>query len=84
MEQLETNTHRFIIRIWLEATAYEAGRAIWRGHITHVPGGERHYLKDLDDIIDFITPYLEGMGVKPGLFWQARKWLNRFKLRFKA
>ncbi len=84
MKQLEASTHPFIIRIWLEATACEAGRAIWRGHIIHVPSGKRRYLKDLDDIIDFIAPYLEDMGVKPGLYRQVRQWLKRLKLRLKA
>lgn len=84
LEQIEASTHPFIIRIWLEEAAYESHPATWRGHITHVPSGKRRYLKDLDDIIDFIAPYLEGMGVKLGLCWQARQWLNRFRLRFKA
>jgi hypothetical protein len=63
MEQTESHTHSFIIKIWLEETLEEDGRAIWRGHITHVPSGERLYLQDLDTIRLFIEPYLEGMGV---------------------
>jgi hypothetical protein len=62
MEQTESHTQSFIIKIWLEETAAEDGRAIWRGHITHVPGGERRYLKNLDDIASFMAPYLEPMG----------------------
>ena len=83
MDEFEANTHPFIVRIWLEETAHEAGRATWRGHITHVPSGERRYLKSLEDIAVFIAPYLEGMGVKLGLFWQARRWLSGFKLPFR-
>jgi hypothetical protein len=79
MDLLEFNTHSFIVKVWLEETTEEADRAVWRGHITHVPSGERHYLKDLDDITAFIAPYLEKMGVKLGLFWRARRWLKRRK-----
>ena len=60
---MEPYTHSFIVKIWLEETAEEAGKATWRGHITHVPSGKRRYIKDLDEIWIFITPYLERMGV---------------------
>jgi hypothetical protein len=53
----------FIIKIWLEETAEEAGQATWRAHITHVPSGERRYLQTLAEISTFITPYLQSMGV---------------------
>jgi hypothetical protein len=65
MDLIEFNTHSFIVKIWLEETAEEAGEATWRGHITHVPNGERRYVQDLDEITAFIAPYLERMGVKP-------------------
>jgi hypothetical protein len=77
MDRLETTTHPFIVKIWLEETAQEAGRATWRGYITHVPSGERQFLKDLDDVGIFIAPYLEGMGVKLSFCWHLRQWLDR-------
>jgi len=52
----------FIIKFWLEETTEGERRAAWRGHITHVPSGERGYVRRLDDILDFISPYLEAMG----------------------
>ena len=64
MEQAESNTHSFIIKIWLEEETDELGRIIWRGHITHVPGGERHYIQDLNAIPFFIEPYLKKMRAK--------------------
>lgn len=73
----ESTTHPFIVKIWLEETAQEAGRAKWRGHITYVPSGERRYLQDLDDILAFIAPYLEGMGVNLGIWWRVRRWLSK-------
>ena len=54
----------FIIKIWLEDTLDEADEATWRGHITHVPSGERRYLKSLADIGYFVARYLAAMGVK--------------------
>ena len=76
MDLYEINTHPFIVKIWLEETVEEAGRAVWRGHITHVPTGERRYLKDLDEIAVFIAPYLEGMGVDLGIRWRMRNWFR--------
>lgn len=76
-DNLEANSHPFVIRIWLEETVEEAGTAVWRGHITHVPSGKRQYLTDLDDIITFITPYLESMGVELGRWrWLRGRWLR--------
>jgi hypothetical protein len=60
----EVNTHPFVVKIWLEESAEEAGQATWRGYITHVPSGKRRYLQTLDDIIAFIVPYLEELGVE--------------------
>lgn len=53
----------FVVRLWIEETAEEAGTATWRGHITHVPSGDRRYIKELCEILPFISPYLEEMGV---------------------
>jgi hypothetical protein len=61
-DSLESDVQSFIVRVWLEETAEEAGWATWRGHITHVPSGERRYLRQLDDITTFIASYLDGIG----------------------
>jgi hypothetical protein len=79
MDSYETTTHPFIIKIWLEETAEEAGQAVWRGHVTHVPSGERRYIKNLDEIRAFIAPYLEDMGVKFRECWCVRQCLGRLK-----
>ena len=75
----ESATHSFIIKIWLEETAEEAGWARWRGHITHVPDGKRRYLKELDEITAFVAPYLQEMGVKLGKRWRVKDWLRRLR-----
>jgi hypothetical protein len=80
MDQFEVNTHSFIIKIWREEISVETSHAVWRGHITHVPGGERRYLKSLDDIPTFITAYIEEMGVKLTLRWRIKRWLKQRKL----
>lgn len=71
----------FIIKIWLEETAAEAGEATWRGHITHVPSGKRCYLDDLDGIAAFVAPYLEELGVSGTGHSRRRGLLERWKRR---
>jgi len=79
MDLFEANTHSFIIKVWLEETVEETGQATWRGHITHVSGGERRYLQELDAIAAFIAPYLETMGVKLEKRWPGEAWLSRLR-----
>jgi hypothetical protein len=78
MDLSEFATHSFIIRIWREEIEEEAGQATWRGHITHVPGGERRYLRSLGDIAAFIAPYIEEMGVGVGPRGRIRQFLERW------
>lgn len=63
MEALDPNSHTFIVKVWLEESAAEAGAATWRGHITHIPTKERRYLQELLDIPAFIAPYLQELGI---------------------
>ena len=79
VETSEGNAHPFIVRIWLEETTLVSGHAKWRGHITHVPSGNRQYFESLDEINTFIRPYLEGIGVKSGISWKIRRWVQRIK-----
>ena len=72
--------HSFIIKLWFEqASAEEADSATWHGHITHVPGGERAYLKDLEGATDFITTYLEACGVKISATKRFAHWFRRLR-----
>lgn len=80
MDQIESRTHSFIIRIWHE----EDGRSTWRGYITHVPSGERRYLLELDDIITFITPRLKEMGVVVRQRGRLCRWMKRRQKRDKT
>jgi hypothetical protein len=72
-DTFESVTHSFIVKIWLE----EEQKGRWRGHVTHVPGGERQYVEALSDVVEFIAPYVEGMkGSSRG---RLRRWLTAFK-----
>jgi hypothetical protein len=74
----EPHIHSFIIKIWLEQTGEEFGEAKWRGHITHVPSGERKLISDLKQIPPFIVPYIKAMGVRPRTCWRLSNWLDRW------
>ncbi len=84
MDEIESAAQSFVVRVWVEERADSTGRGIWRGHVTHVPGDRRRYLKSLDEIGDYIAPYLEAMGVKPGMRWRMRRWLRHLTRRDQA
>jgi len=77
MDEIELLAQSFIVKVWVEEHAEKGGRGVWRGHITHVPDNRRRYLKSLDEIGDYIAPYLEAMGVKLGMSWRFRRWLRQ-------
>jgi len=73
----EPRTVSFVVRIWLEETADEAGQAACRGYLTHVPSGQRRYLWSLDDIPGFIARYVEQLGARPTKSWRLQRWLRQ-------
>jgi hypothetical protein len=79
---IQSRTHSFIIKLWIEESVGEDGLITWRGHITHVPGGERRYLKSLDDIPAFIESYLAAAGAHSVKKCPVRLWLRRIRRRF--
>ena len=81
MDDLEAISQSFIIKVWIEERSEADSRAVWRGHIIYVPTGEKRYLKDLDEILDFIAPHLEDMGVKLGVAWRVRHWFKCVRRR---
>lgn len=50
--------HSFIVRVWLEETSEESGRAVWRGRVVHVPSHEKRYFQEMDDLSSFIRRYI--------------------------
>lgn len=79
MDEPEATSHSFIVRVWLEETAEEAGQAVWRGSITHVPSGQRKYLQELGELVAFIQVYLRSMGVQ-----DDRRWYRQVRRRSKS
>ena len=77
MDSLEPDAQSFIVKVWVEDSTEAGGHGVLRGHITHVLSNERRYLKDLGEIEDFISPYIEEMGVKLGMRLRLRRWFKR-------
>ena len=69
--------HAFILRIWSEEVAEAENEAAWTGTITHVPDGAYRYVREVDDIVAFLGPYLaEVSPAEPS--WRRRllRWLR--------
>jgi hypothetical protein len=75
----QASVQTFVLRIWLEETQDEAGRTVWRGHITDVSTGERPDIQDVAGIVAFLSPRLALLdtALKVGLRWRLRSWLKR-------
>ena len=68
----ESKVHSFIVKLWLDDAEHR--KRGWHGYITHVPSGERRYLKELEDIISFVRSYV---GDIDGTFISnVRRWLK--------
>jgi hypothetical protein len=61
-DQSELVIHSFVIRVWLEHPGHDSDDGLWRGQITHIPGGERKYFDDLTEIPAFIEFHLQPTG----------------------
>jgi hypothetical protein len=80
-EGFGATSHSFIVRMWQEDIGNASGTG-WRGTITHVPGGERHYFANPSKMVRYIKPYLtrSGASVSGGSLSisAARRWLRRW------
>jgi hypothetical protein len=65
MDTPESNVHSFIVKLWLEGADDETDPAAWHGFITHVPSGQRRYLREFGDILGFIKGYVEIKDTDP-------------------
>jgi hypothetical protein len=74
-----SRSQSFIVKFWTEDMNGGYRRAALRGQITHVPSGERRYLRSPGEILSFIIPYLEAIGAKIPLFCRFLQWLWRRK-----
>ncbi|HEU4325867.1 MAG TPA: hypothetical protein VFS21_22195 [Roseiflexaceae bacterium] len=73
---LEPKTHSFIVKVWLDEIG-DDGRAVWRGHITHVATGSRRSFDRLATIVCVIAPYLASLGVQMALGDRLCGWVGR-------
>ncbi len=79
IEPQETPAYSFILKVWIEEPNRQGGHVRWRGLITHVPSGVRRYVTHLDQVSDFIEPYLTEMGIVPGPSRRLRTWFDRMR-----
>lgn len=81
MDELESFSQSYIIKIWIEEGSETGNHSTWRGYIVDVLSGNKRYLKNLDEISDFIAPYLEDMGVKVGIRRRISSCWSRMRKR---
>lgn len=77
MDSIQSNTHSFIIKVWVNEPGQTSEPIVWRGRITHVPSGHVQHFVSVDEISTFVMPYLQQLGVKPTWSWKIRHWLRR-------
>jgi hypothetical protein len=58
----ELKIHSFIVHVWREEMQANPRLAVWRGYITYVNNGSRHYFEDIKEIPAFIAPHLKEIG----------------------
>jgi hypothetical protein len=79
MDLFESRTHSFMIKIWLE----DEEQKKWRGHVTHIPDGKRRHFESMNDILTFISTYLEMPEANPEEKKTLWQWLKRRQRRKK-
>lgn len=58
------STQSFILKFWVEPSSSDSDKdVLWHGQITHVPSGARRSLKSREDLLKFIGPYLDAIGI---------------------
>ncbi len=55
----EASLLSFVVRLWKEESSSEEQKISWRGHITLVPNGRRHYFTNISEIPDLIVAHLK-------------------------
>ena len=53
----------FVIRIWTEPREISGEKSQMRGVIEHVTSGEKQYFLELDEIEQFIFPFVQDLGM---------------------
>lgn len=80
MDMPESKVHSFIVKLWRDEPDDQTEKPVWHGYITHVPDGERRYLKRLRDVADFIARFLDDDGIERDRRSRLKSWLRRLNL----
>ena len=64
MSIAQKNTHVFIVRIWVEPREIEGANPEMRGVVEHMESGSKYYFKNLYELLFYLAPHLEEMGVE--------------------
>lgn len=71
MALLEDRTAVFIVRVWCERGDGDTAVIEWRGSVEHIQSGQRAFFRNLDAVIEFVRPHLEGIGIDAQQrFWE--------------
>jgi len=67
MTATEQHGSSFVIRIWHEEANAEEDRAQWRGWVQHTRSGESVYVRDLQEVFEFMERWTGTLatGAKP-------------------
>lgn len=55
----QDSAHVFVVRLWLEHREMEGMVPERRGIVEHVPTGERRYVRSVDEVLEFLSGFLE-------------------------
>jgi hypothetical protein len=55
----EVSLLSFVIRLWKEESISQDEQTNWRGHITPIPNGTRHYFTNISEIPALIAAHLK-------------------------
>lgn len=81
LDEIEHNTHSFIVRVWREQTGARQGEFAWRGRIIHVPDGSSRSVQFLSEIGLFVALYLAQLGVRLGFEYYVLRLLLTLQQR---
>jgi len=56
----DANIFSFVVRVWKDPSS-EEGRDLWRGYITPIPDGSRHYFTHIEEIPAFMQDYFKSV-----------------------
>ena len=71
MALLEDRTAVFIVRVWCERGDGDAAVTEWRGSVEHIQSGQRAFFRNLEAVLEFVRPHLEGIGIDAQQrFWE--------------